>query len=205
MRASCYLAAVRSPLPSSLAAVGGLLAALAWAAPARADASAWLFTGGGAMGWKQSGGDFTVDGALSFDIGAGTTPDAPFVFGGLFRLTPILGSGTDLGLLGRVATRGFQGAQLGVALDAGGYARFWGVGSTGFTGAVTIGGPLGSTLSLQGGVGTNDALAFGVVAGLDLLRLTVYRQSLLDWWPNPSPAQELRRDASAGAPALRFW
>jgi hypothetical protein len=157
------------------------------------------------MGWKQGGDDFTVDGAFSFDIGVGTTPDAPFVFGGLFRVMPILGSGTDLGLLGRVATQGFQAAKLGLALDAGGYARFWGAGSGGFTGAVTIGGPFGSTLSLQGGVGTNEALAFGVVAGLDLLRLTVYRQLHLDWWPNPSPAQESRGDANAGAPTLRFW
>ena len=196
---------MRSPITSSLAAAAGLLAALAWAAPARADTSAWIFTGGGAMGWKQGGGDFTVNGALSFDIGVGTTPDAPFIVGGLFRMTPILGSGTDLGLLGRVATRGFQASQLGLALDAGGYARFWGVGSTGFTGAVTLGAPLGLTLSLQGGVGTNDALAFGAVAGLDLLRLTVYRQSLLDWWPNPSPAQEPQKDAGARAPAIRFW
>jgi hypothetical protein len=197
VRASCYLALVRSPLTPLLAAAGGLFAALAWTAPARADSSAWLFMGGGAMGWKQGDADFTTSGALSFDLGVGTTPDASFIFGGLFRMTPILGSGTDLALLGRAATWGFQAARFGLALDAGGYARFWGVGSAGFTGAVTLGAPLGITVSLQGLVGSNDTLGFGAVAGLDLLRLTLYRQSLLDWWPNPSPAQELRQDAGA--------
>jgi hypothetical protein len=194
LRASCYLGRVRTRLPFLLAPCS-LLAALAWAAPARADASTWVFVGGGAMGWRQGGSDFTLDSALSFDMGVGTTPDAPFVFGGLFRMTPLLGTGTDLALLARAATYGFQASRFGVALDAGGYARFWGVQSTGFAGALTLGAPLGLTVSLQGSVGTNDALGFGVVAGIDLLRLTLYRQSLLDWWPNPSPGQEIRQDA----------
>jgi hypothetical protein len=198
---------VRTPTTPLLAAAGGLLAALAGTAPARADSSAWLFTGGGAMGWKQGDGDFTTNGALSFDLGVGTTPDAPFIFGGLFRMTPLLGSGSDLALLGRAATRGFQAARFGLALDAGGYARFWGAGSTGFTGALTLGAPLGITVSLQGSVGSDKAVGFGAMAGLDLLRLTLYRQSLLDWWPNPSPPQELRQDAGARpalGSALRF-
>jgi hypothetical protein len=183
---------VRTPT-AYLLVLGGLFAPLAWSSPSRADASSWLFAGGGAMSWKQGGGDFTVDSALSLDLGVGTTPDAPFLFGGLFRVTSLLGSGTDLALLARAATRGFQAAELGVAVDAGAYQRFWGERSTGFTGALTLGAPLGLSLSLQASVGTNDALAFGAVAGIDLLRLTVYRQSMLQWWPNPSPAQERGR------------
>jgi hypothetical protein len=187
--ASWYLARVRSPT-AYLLALSGLLAPLVWSTPSRADTSAWLFAGVGALSWKQGDGDFAVDSALSLDLGVGTSPDAPFIFGGLARVTPILGSGTDLALLGRVATRGFQAAQLGVALDAGAYRRFWGEGSTGFSGALTLGAPLGFTLSLQGSVGTDSAVAFGAVVGLDVLRLTVYRQSLLQWWPNPHAAQE---------------
>jgi hypothetical protein len=192
--ASCYLGPVRLRFPPLLVA-GGLLAALAWTAPARADTSAWLFVGGGTMSSRQPGSDLAWSGALSFDLGVGTTPDASFIFGGLFRLTPILGSGSDLALLARAATHGFQSGDFGLALDAGGYARFWGVGSTGLTGGLTLGAPLGLTLSLQGSYGTRDALGFGVIAGVDLLRLTLYRQSLLNWWPNPSPPQEIRRDA----------
>jgi hypothetical protein len=186
---------VRSPI-ASLLALGSLLAPLAWSSPSRADASAWVFTGAGAVGWKQGDADLVVDGALSLDVGVGTTPDAPFIFGGLARATPILGSGVDLALLARVATRGFQAGQLGLALDAGGYARFWGERSTGFTGALTLGAPLGISLSLQGSVGTGDAVAFGAVAGIDLLRLTVYRQALLPVWPNPFPAQERPQDVA---------
>ncbi len=174
-----------------------MLAALSWAAPARADLSSWLFAGGGAMSWSQGGADPALNGAISLDLGVGTSPDARFIFGGLVRTTTLLDSGTDLAMLARGATWGFQAGRFGVALDAGAYTRFWGGKSLGFTGAVNLGVPLGITLSLQGSVGSKDASSFGAVAGIDLLRLTVYRQSLLDYWPNPSPAQETRRDARA--------
>lgn len=190
---------------ASLLVLGGLLAPLAWSSSSRADTSAWIFAGGGAMNWKQGGGDFSVDSALSFDLGVGTTPDARFIFGGLVRATPLLGSGTDLALLARAATHGFQAAELGVAVDAGIYRRFWGDTSTGFTGAVTLGAPLGLSLSLQASIGTKDAVGFGAIAGLDLLRLTVYRQSLVQWWPNPYPAQQRGRGddpAASAAPGL---
>lgn len=185
---------MRSPI-SALLAAGGALAALAWAAPARADLSSWLFVGGGATSLAQQDSERRLDGTLSFDLGVGTTPDARFIFGGLVRTTTLFGDGTDLALLARGATWGFQAGGFGLALDAGGYARFWGSGSLGFTGALTLGAPLGLTVSLQTSIGTKGALAYGAVAGIDLLRLTVYRQSLLDWWPNPNPAQQERRDA----------
>ncbi|WP_437667358.1 hypothetical protein [Sorangium sp. So ce1182] len=186
---------MRSPI-TCLVALGALLAPLAWSSPSRADTSAWTFFGAGAVGWKQGDSDLVFDGALSFDIGVGTTPDAPIIVGGLMRATPILDSGIDLGLLARVATRGFQAGPLGLALDVGGYRRFWGPGSTGVAGALTLGGPLGISLSLQGSYGTDNAMSFGAVAGIDLLRLTVYRQSLLPLWPNPLPAQERGRDVA---------
>jgi hypothetical protein len=50
-------------------------------------------------------------------------------------------------------------------------------------------------------VGSNDALAFGGVLGIDFLRLTVYRKTLLDAWPNPYPVQGSR---PFGAGAARF-
>jgi hypothetical protein len=167
------------------------LSCLGAAREASADSTAWIFAGGGATGWKQGDDSLAVNGALSFDIGAGTSPDRSFIVGGIFRLSPILGEGVDLGLLARVATHGFQSGEFGLALDAGGYARPWGEGSTGFAGSLTLGGPIGLQLGLHVAVGTNDALALGAVAGIDLLRLTVYRQTLLDWWPNPkSPGKK---------------
>ena len=158
---------------------------------ASADATAWAFVGGGATGWKQGADSLSVNGALSFDVGAGTSPDNAFIFGGIFRLSPILTEGVDVALLARAATHGFQGG-FGLALDAGGYARPWGEGSAGFAGALTLGAPLGLQLGLHVAVGSNDALALGVVAGVDLLRLTVFRQGLLDWWSNPSGGKQTR-------------
>ena len=182
----------------SLAGSAVAAAALLAATPAHAAGSCWMLVGGGAPGWKQSGSDLDVKGALSFDVGAGTSPDGAFIFGGLFRLAPILGQGTDLGLLVRGATHGFQAGDFGIAVDAGGYARFWGNESTGFLGDVTLGAPLGLQLTAHVMIGTDDAFAVGAVAGVDLLRLTVYRQTLLDWWTNPLPAQR------ASSPAGRW-
>ena len=187
---------MRSPVRALLAATV-LLGGVALAPPASADPSAWVFVGAGPLGWKQSDAAFTTSGAMSFDVGVGTTPEARLIAGGLFRMTPVFGSGTDLALLARVATHGFQAGGFGFAVDAGGYERFWGATSRGFAGAVNLGVPRGFTLSLQTESGTDRAVALGAVAGLDLLRLTVFRKSLLNWWPNPAPAQR-PRDAFVG-------
>ena len=153
----------------------------------------------GPISWKQGDADYTVDPALQFDVGVGTTPANPFIVGGLFRVTPILGSGADLGLLLRGTTRGFQAGGFGLALDAGGYARFWEVNSYGFLGSLTVGAPFGLTLTLQGALGTNNAVALGGVLGIDFLRLTVYRKTMTDIWPNPYSSPQ-----TAGAPRLSF-
>jgi hypothetical protein len=173
----------------ALLAVASSLAALATASTALADASAWVFLGGGAMGWRQSESlMYNPGGTMVVDVGAGTSPDASVIFGGLFRFQPIIPGGVDLAMLGRFCTHGFQAGDWGVAIDAGGFARPWGFGSLGFTGSVSLGMPLGVTLMLQTEAGIDHALSFGAVAGIDLLRLTLYRQTLLKWWQNPSPA-----------------
>ncbi|WP_437716903.1 hypothetical protein WMF45_11130 [Sorangium sp. So ce448] len=64
-------------------------------------------------------------------------------------------------------------------------------------GALTLGAPLGISLSLQGSYRTDKAMAFAAIAGIDLLRLTVYRQSLLPLWPNPFPAQQRGQDVAS--------
>lgn len=159
-----------------------------------------MFVGSGPVAHKQGDADMEVDPSLVFDLGVGTTPDARFVFGGLFRLQTIFGSGSDLALLARGATRGFQAGDFGIALDAGGYARFWGTESAGFVGGATLGAPLGLTLALTAHVGTDSSLGFGAVAGLDFARLTAFRQTLLDWWPNPLPVQREPYGDAAGPP-----
>lgn len=213
-RPLCYLRAVRSNVPALLAALSSL-ALLATAAPARADISAWAFLGGGALAWKQtdapgttaattsgSNGAFVPSGSMIIEAGAGTAPENRFIFGGVFRLQPIFKHGTDLSLLARACTHGFQAGDWGLSLDAGGYLRTWGpqLGG-GFAGGVSLGMPLGFTLALQTEIGTNQAVAIGATAGLDLLRLTVYRESLRNWWQNQQPTWN-RTAARSATPAF---
>lgn len=212
------------PITRAVLAAASSLTALAIASPAWADASAWVYVGGGALAWKPGTGTatgtttaadgttittttvvpnkFAASGTMVMDVGVGTSPDGRFIVGGLFRLQPIFGHGPDLSALARFATHGFQAGDFGFAIDAGGYMRFWGVSSGGFAGGVTLGAPLGVTLALQSEVGNNGALAFGGTLGIDVLRLTIFRQTLLDGWPNPSPAWHKKRTAKN---AITSW
>ena len=188
--------------PARLLAAAALACVpLAWASPAAADVSSWVSAAAGPIRWKQGDAEYKIDPALQIDIGVGTTPENRFIVGGLFRVTPLLGSGTDLGLLLRGTTRGYQEGGFGLALDAGGYARFWEENSYGFLGSLTLGAPLGLTLTLQGALGTNNAVALGGVLGIDFLRLTVYRKTMTEIWPNPHSAPLAAR---SGTPRLSF-
>jgi len=182
--------------------VAGAFASVLWSSDAHADASSWLYFGGGGVGWQGQDQDLKFSPTMAIDLGVGTDDRAPFIFGGLFRIQPVFEHGADLGLAGRFATRGFQSGPFGFAVDLGGYQRFWGAGSTGFWGQASLGGPLGFQLSLLGAGGSSDAFAFGASAGIDLARLIVYRETLLDWWPNPRPE---RRIGARELPALLHW
>ncbi len=170
----------------------GLAVALA-ALPARADQTAsWLHLGGGALVTKHGADvDPVLTSTMLIDLGVGTHPVGPLIFGGLFRVQPVFGHGADLALMARVATTGFQTSAIGLAFDAGAYQRWWGLESTGFLGQAVLGGPFGLQLSLMGSVGTEDAWGFGTALGIDLARLTVHRDHLLDWWPNPHPSDAI--------------
>lgn len=171
-----------------LVASAAFLLVSSGALAARADASSWVFVGGGATTWKQEDASFATRGSMIFDVGVGTSADGPVIVGGLVRLSPIFSQGTDLSFLARGATHGFQAGTFGVALDAGTYLRFWGAKSFGFTGDVALGGPLGLELRVGTMLGSDSATAISGTLGMDLLRLTIYRQSLTDYWANPSPA-----------------
>lgn len=154
---------------------------------------------------KEGTEELTPRGAMSFDVGMGTNPDGKFILGGLFRFTSVFGLGPDAALMVRAATHGFQASRFGAALDVGYFQRLWGSYSRGITGSLTIGFPLGFSLSVHGIYATNDTMGFGAIAGIDFLRLTVYRQVLLDVWPNPSPAHKIPpAEARLTGPWARF-
>jgi hypothetical protein len=165
-----------------------VIAGLGHAAPARADVSSWAYVGAGASSLQQQGLDRRTATTLAIETGLGTPAKGPLVLGGLFKLSALFGEGADLGLAMRLANRSFVTGGFGLALDAGPYQRFWGDGSTGGQAALVLGAPWGITLSVGGGIGTNDARLFGATLGLDFARLTVYRLAGENWFPNPHPA-----------------
>ena len=125
---------------------------------------------------------------LQLETGMGTPPSRDIIVGGLLRTQTNFGDGTDLSLSLRLATHGFVNGDWGAALDLGGYQRWWGPESTGFIGGLSLGAPWGITLSATALRGTESALGFAAVLGIDLARLTVYRRSGSNWWKNPFPA-----------------
>ncbi len=160
-----------------------VFATLVWSPAANAQASSWLYVGGGGAVLDQEGTE--ARGALQFDTGIGTSARYPIVAGGLFRAQAYLGEGVDLGLGARLVSRGYALGDFGFGFDAGVYQRWWGVNSTGFTGNLVLGAPWGLTFLGGASVGSGDQRIYFVSLGIDLARLTVHRHSGLDWFPNP--------------------
>ncbi len=166
--------------------------------PASADVSGWAHLGSGMIGWEGNGSkEWTFAPTMTIDMGVGSSDSGPFLFGGLFRFQPAFDHGVDLATMARFATSGFQTGMIGFALDAGGYLRTFGAQSAGFIGEAVLGGPFGLQLAVMGSVGSADGHAFGVTAGIDLARLLVHRDYLLNWWSNPRPEQAIGASASA--------
>ncbi len=158
------------------------------ATPARADVSSWLFVGGGPTLVSEAGGPERSAGTLTLGTGMGTPPSRTIVLGGMGHTETLFGEGTDLSLALRAATHGFVNGDFGAALDAGGYQRWWGVGSNGLRGSLFLGAPWGLTLGATATFGTDDSRSFAATVGIDLARLTVYRRTGSSWWRNPFPA-----------------
>lgn len=173
----------------ALLAIGGGLALLLQSRVAHADVSSWAFVGGGGSHLSQSALSARTVSSMRLQMGIGSDPSHPFIVGGLFSLEPHFGYGSDLALSVRTASRGYVNGQFGLALDLGGYERFWGEqGSAGGTGTLWLGAPWGLCLGVGASVGTHDAREFSAIFGLDFARLTVYRNSGTSWFMNPFPA-----------------
>jgi hypothetical protein len=175
-----------------LAARLGLALALALlAAPstAAAQATSWLYVGGGAGVVQHE--EKETRSAIQLDTGLGTSAEHPLVVGGIFRVQGYVGAGADLGVAARIVTRGFAIGGFGAGIDAGVYQRWWGTESTGFNGSLVLGAPWGITLLGGASVGSGDQRIYFASLGVDLARLTVHRQTGLDWFANPmrSPAE----------------
>src|SRR4051812_45757832 len=164
--------------------VAGLAAASLWPRSAAAQASSWLYVGGG-TGVIDDAGDRKTRPALQLDTGLGSAATHPLVLGGLFRAQAYFGSGVDLAVVARCVSRGFARGDWGMGLDIGAYQRWWGTDSTGAIGNLVLGGPWGLTLLGGATVGSADQRLYFASLGLDLARLTVHRHSGLNWFANP--------------------
>jgi hypothetical protein len=168
--------------------VAVLAAASFWPCSAAAQASSWLYVGGGTG--VLDAADRKAHPALQLDTGLGTPATHPLVFGGLFRAQAYFGSGVDVAVVLRGVSRGFARGDWGVGLDIGAYQRWWGTDSTGAIGNLVLGGPWGLTLLGGATVGSADQRLYFASLGLDLARLTVHRHSGLSWFANPMRAPE---------------
>jgi hypothetical protein len=166
-------------------------------APARADVSSWLAVGGGyAMQRDRRAGANQWAPTMSYSMGVGSSPLAPFVLGGLVRGTTFFGYGTDLGVGLRGTTGGFARGDWGVAIEADALWRPWRGGDFGqwpLQAALTGGTPWGFQVTLGADFasvsGQRSAVGGFAVLEIDLLRLTVMRQGGTErWWYNPAPA-----------------
>jgi hypothetical protein len=173
------------PLCVSMA---GFAAASFWPRSAEAQASSWLYVGGGTG--VIDAGDRTIRPALQLDTGLGSAATHPVVLGGLFRAQAYFGSGVDLAVVIRGVSRGFARGDWGLGLDVGVYQRWWGIDSTGAIGNLVLGGPWGLTLLGGATLGSGDQRLYFATLGLDLARLTVHRHSGLGWFANPMRAPE---------------
>jgi hypothetical protein len=176
--------------PRWLAARLGLTLALAWIAAsstAAAQATSWLYVGGGAgvIEPGEAEGDKETKSSLQIDTGLGTSAEHPIVVGGIFRVQGYFGAGADLGVAARIVTRGFALGGFGAGIDAGVYQRWWGTESTGFNGNLVLGAPWGITLVGGASIGSGDERIYFASLGIDLARLTVHRHTGLDWFANP--------------------
>jgi hypothetical protein len=167
-----------------------VLGLLALPRSAAAQASSWLYVGGGAGRVERA--DTESLSLVQVDAGLGTSSRRPIVVGGLFRLQGYLGGGADLGVVARLCNSSFVQGGFGVGLDAGVYQRWWGPDSTGLAGNLVLGAPWGITLVGGATLGTDDQRVYFASLGIDFARLTVHRHTGLDWFGNPmrSPDEE---------------
>jgi hypothetical protein len=174
----------------SLVLVLLLGATLLWPSESKAQATSWLYAGGGTGAVER--GQTEVLPLVQVDSGLGTSARYPVVVGGLFRFQGYVGGGLDLGVVSRVVSRGFAQGGYGAGIDIGVSQRWWGARSTALIGSLVLGAPWGLTVNVGASSGSGDQRTAFATVGIDFARLTVHRASGLNWMQNPmrSPTQE---------------
>ncbi|MCS6898278.1 MAG: hypothetical protein RMJ98_00730 [Myxococcales bacterium] len=155
---------------------------------AQAEVTSWLFVGGGASRVELTSGSSPLRFHLPANLGVGLQPSLPVIVGIGVKIHPYFGEGLDYGAYLRAATQGYVLGGFGVALDAGGYLRSFDSEASGLMGILNLGIPWGGVISLNYGRSREGEQTLGATVGIDFLRLTVYRLSGEQQWPNVRPA-----------------
>jgi hypothetical protein len=175
-----------------------LFAVCAGSGNARADSAAWFQLGGGGT-VLTTRSSTSVAPTLDVLTGFGTDPAASWALGPVLRFQYHGGQGVELTPALRVAQGAYTRGSLGVAFDLGPWFRLFDGAATGAQVAVSVGGPWGTVATIHGAFANDTAHAVGLLVGFDLLRLTVFRESGENYWPNPFPSP--RRDAEGAVEA----
>jgi hypothetical protein len=181
----------RSPFRLTAFTLPSLLVVALAAHVARAQATSWLYLGGGAGVIEPSDQDARDRFPLvQIDTGLGSSATHPIVAGGILRVKGYVGGGLDLGALARMTSKGYARGDFGLGLDVGLNQRLWGVKTTELTGDIVLGAPWGLTAVAGAEIGAHDRKGFFVSLGFDFARLTVHRNVGLTWFANPMRSPE---------------
>lgn len=183
---------LRGAFLRALVTTAALALGLCGAGPAQAQATSWLYLGGGAGVVDR--GDTDTKPLIQLDTGLGTHARSNLVWGGLLRMQAFAGGGVDLGITSRVVSGGYARGDFGAGLDLGVVQRWWGRSATGATASAVLGSPWGLSLSVGGTLAQGGQRTLFLSLGIDFARLTVHRHTGLSWMPNPmrSPGDEPR-------------
>ncbi len=147
-----------------------------------------MYVGGGMSHVDASEtGDF---GALSIDTGIGTPATSSFVWGGVFHGAERFGHGLDLGGALRLAMGSYARGDFGLGLDLGSEYRFGDDNGVAGAARLVLGAPWGISASAGGSYGADEVKVLLFTVGLDFARLTVHRETGLNWFPNPQRSPE---------------
>lgn len=176
-----------------------VLAGAAVSSSAGAQATSWLYMGGGSSISRASSSADTSSSArnvrslVQLDVGLGVPADQSFVWGGIATMQLHGNDNIDLGFLARGTTGGYARGDYGLGFDIGVVRRLWAESkTTALIANLVFGGPWGLTLSAGATVAGRQDSTLQVSLGIDFARLTVHRTSGLNWFPNPLPSPAIR-------------
>ncbi len=154
------------------------------ARPCSADIASWMYVGAGMSQVDRPNVSAERRSLMQLDAGFGSSPYATLVFGGILRTLTHFDGGTDLAIAQRTTTGGFSRGDWGLALDLGGYQRWWGRDSRGGMASAWLGAPWGLQLGITGEMGTGESRTIALTLGLDWARATAHRHPGQEWWRN---------------------